>query len=147
MNWSKENMDAVKGATGKALDTWARHVGVKKRHRNPLEPDAHFRGRILSGMGVKDDTGKTRWDLVPVLAEEEIARVLTYGAGKYAADNWRNVPEPVRRYYSAMRRHVQAWRRGEMLDPETGLHHLAHAATCLVFLVEMDLEKKVEKKS
>jgi len=33
-------------------------------------------------------------------------------------------------------RHLTAWWAGEDLDPESGLHHLAHAACCLMFLLE-----------
>jgi hypothetical protein len=55
------------------------------------------------------------------------------------------VPDAERRYFDAMQRHVWAWRRGESLDPETGMHHLAHAACCLFFLYEHTTGKALAK--
>ena len=82
-----------------------------------------------------DSAGKARLDLVPTAAIEQIAQVLTFGAGKYGDNNWCRGAR-WGRYYSALLRHVFAWWRGENLDPETGLSHLAHAGCCLLFLME-----------
>lgn len=88
--------------------------------------------------GRKDDAGKLRYDLVPLLAERQVVEVLTFGAAKYGDDNWRHVPEPGPRYFAAARRHLAAWAGETRLDPESGLPHLAHAITCLMFLAELD---------
>lgn len=90
--------------------------------------------------GVKYDSGKPRWDLLPLKATTKIVEVLTYGAQKYAPDNWRHVQEPKRRYYAAAMRHIVSWAQGERLDPESGQPHLAHAACCLLFLLELEEE-------
>lgn len=87
-------------------------------------------------VGKKDDAEKLRYDLIPLDAEEQVVRVLMHGAKKYGDDNWKLVPEANRRYYAAFLRHVKAWRRGQELDPESGLHHLAHAVCSLLFLLE-----------
>jgi hypothetical protein len=87
--------------------------------------------------GRKYDTGKARFDLMPATAELKIAEVLRYGAFKYAPDNWRKVENPEARYLAAALRHINAWRRGESRDPESGLSHLAHAATSLMFVMEL----------
>lgn len=86
---------------------------------------------------MKYDSEKLRYSLIPsaVLAEE--AKVMTFGAKKYTADNWRKCDD-LSRYVDAMYRHVEAWRMGEKLDPESGAHHLAHARCCLAFLMELD---------
>jgi Domain of unknown function (DUF5664) len=89
-------------------------------------------------IGRKDDSGKERYDLIPVDALDEIAKVLTYGAKKYGANNWRKVPGPFERYFAAAQRHMAAWRRGEVRDKESGRAHLAHAICCLVFMMELD---------
>ena len=34
-------------------------------------------------------------------------------------------------------RHINLHRRGEEVDPESGLPHLAHAVACLMFLLEV----------
>jgi hypothetical protein len=91
--------------------------------------------------GVKHDAGKLRYDLVPDGAEAAVVAVLTYGAKKYAPENWRKVEEPKARYYAAARRHMAAWRAGEAFDPESGLHHLAHAACCLLFLLDVEVQR------
>jgi hypothetical protein len=89
--------------------------------------------------GRKFDTGKMLYDLIPPHALEEMVKVLTIGAQKYAPDNWRLVPDANRRYFAAAQRHLWAWKRGEIKDPETGVHHLAHAACNLFFLYEHDV--------
>ena len=88
------------------------------------------------GSGVEHDTGKPDWSLLPLDATEKVVEVLTHGAEKYSRDNWKEVPNAENRYYSAMMRHVVSFRRGEYLDPESGLPHLAHAICCLLFLLE-----------
>lgn len=90
--------------------------------------------------GRKFDGGKLQYGLVPPLALEEMVRVLTFGAEKYEPDNWKSVPDSKRRYFDALQRHLWAYKRGEQLDPETDIHHLAHAMCCLAFLYEHDVE-------
>ena len=89
--------------------------------------------------GRKDDTGKARWDLLPLKATREIVDVLTFGAAKYGANNWQLVEDHEARYVAALQRHLTAWRLGETCDPESGLHHLAHAGCCLLFLLSEEL--------
>jgi Domain of unknown function (DUF5664) len=95
----------------------------------------------MSEEGRKFDSGKPEYGLIPPHTLHEMVRVLTVGAQKYSRDNWRHVPEGSRRYFDAMERHIWAWKRGEVNDPEDNLHHLAHAACCLFFLCELDLTK------
>jgi hypothetical protein len=92
-------------------------------------------------VGVKYDSGKTRWDLVPWEQFREVAEVLTLGAVKYAPDNWKQVEHPRERYFSAAMRHLVAWQEGEAKDPETGKSHLAHAVCCLLFLAAREEER------
>jgi len=42
-------------------------------------------------------------------------------------------------------RHLNAWRLGESIDPESGLHHLKHALTNVIFLMWFELKKKLKK--
>jgi hypothetical protein len=87
--------------------------------------------------GVKHDGEKPRLDLLPWGAVVACADVLTFGARKYGEDNWHRVPDGKRRYLAASLRHVIAYARGEWLDEESGLPHLAHALTSLMFLFEL----------
>lgn len=80
--------------------------------------------------GKKSDVGKIRWDCVPFEMVEGIARVMSYGANKYNEDpdnpNWIKVEYGKHRYFAAMMRHFMADRKGEVLDPDSGLEHLDH---------------------
>jgi len=105
------------------------------------EPAKDFiRDESVTKPGVKHDQEKERYDLVPVLALEEVAKVLTAGAMKYDDENWRKVPNGTRRYFSAAQRHLAWVRKGQTHDQETKLHHYAHAITNLMFLLEKELE-------
>jgi len=89
--------------------------------------------------GRKDDSEKReRWDLVPTRAMRAVVRVLTFGANKYGAWNYKMVPEARRRYYAACLRHLTAWWEGEKTDPDTGESHLAHAICCALFLASFE---------
>ena len=89
--------------------------------------------------GRKFDANKLEYGLLPPLALEETVKVLTFGAQKYERDNWKKVPDSKRRYFDALERHAWAWKKGEINDPESGIHHLAHAMCCLMFLYEHDI--------
>jgi hypothetical protein len=93
----------------------------------------------------KFDKGKVRMELlisgVP-RALLEVGKVLTYGAEKYAAHSWKNVPEAESRYHSAQIRHQIATGTGEIHDQESGLLHLAHEACNVLFRLELELKKK-----
>jgi hypothetical protein len=90
--------------------------------------------------GIKHDADKTMMALLPFEALEEVGKVLTFGAKKYDEHNWRKGFK-FSRVSSAAMRHLFAWMRGQDNDPETGLSHLAHAATCLLFLLTFVLTK------
>lgn len=89
----------------------------------------------MTESGVKYDQGKPQFGLISSRFLRRLAEVLTFGAKKYAAHNWRK-GMATSRYYDALQRHLTAWNDGEDLDPESGLPHLAHAACCLMFLSE-----------
>lgn len=84
--------------------------------------------------GLKYDTGKLQYSLIPPETLKALASVLTFGAQKYAPDNWKLVEDGERRYLDALFRHLEAYRSGEKVDPESGLPHLSHALTNLAFI-------------
>lgn len=92
--------------------------------------------------GKKFDSDKTRYDLIPPLALEEFAKVLTFGAKKYGPNNWQLVDNGADRYFAAAQRHLWACMRGETYDDESGLHHLAHALCCVAFILELELQNE-----
>lgn len=89
-------------------------------------------------VGRKDDREKLMWHLLPWRATSLVVSVLTYGARKYAPENWRKVSKPEDRYFSAAIRHLTEWRAGQKIDPESGLPHLAHAACSLLFILDIE---------
>jgi len=101
--------------------------------------------QVATTGGRKFDGGKLEYGLLPPFALDETVKVLTFGAQKYERDNWKKVPDSKRRYYDALQRHLWAWKRGEIIDPESGIHHLAHAMCCLMFLYEHDTIYSVDK--
>lgn len=91
--------------------------------------------------GRKDDIGKERFDLLPWDAVRDVAGVLEYGARKYADRNWER-GMAWGRLVGALGRHVAAWMGGQDTDPESGLHHLSHAACCALMLRALVMRKK-----
>jgi hypothetical protein len=85
--------------------------------------------------------GKIRYDLVAPWAMEQIAKVYTYGTIKYDDDNWWKGLSWKKNALGCIFRHVWAWIRGEVNDPESGLHHLAHAAWNCMTLMEYERNK------
>lgn len=115
------------------LDTSTGEVHVDPR---PLAGPVEL-GR---GAGLKYDAGKPRPTLLMrgcAWALSGVSSILAFGAKKYAADSWRDVENGVERYTDALMRHLLAWMGGEKLDEESGMPHLWHAATNLLFIIEL----------
>lgn len=87
--------------------------------------------------GKKFDGEKVDMDLLSPYALEKIAAVMTYGKQKYGRDNWRG-GIVYSRLLAAVLRHINAYRKGETYDPETGLSHLSHASCGLMMLLEFE---------
>lgn len=94
-----------------------------------------------SEAGLKFDGGKLRYSLIPPIATKALAEVLTFGANKYAANSWQTVPNGEERYLDALIRHLEAWRDGEVKDPESGLPHLSHLLCNTAFLLHFEKER------
>jgi len=80
------------------------------------------------------NSGKNRLDLVPPELIEEVGQVLTFGAEKYAPDNWK-LGLKFSNCLASLKRHLTAFEKGEDVDPESGLLHLSHVATNVAFLI------------
>jgi len=89
------------------------------------------------GTALKFDEGKLPLHLLSTEAMNQTAAVLAFGADKYAEHNWRKGFAWSRPLAAAMR-HITAFNAGEDKDPESGLSHLAHAACCIMFLLEFE---------
>jgi hypothetical protein len=87
--------------------------------------------------GLKFDGEKPRMDLISPIAAVALARVLTFGAKKYADNNWRKGIAWTR-IVGAILRHAFAYLMGETNDPETGISHMAHIMCEAMFLIEFE---------
>ena len=87
------------------------------------------------GNGVKFDTDKPRFDLVPPHAHLQVAKVFTMGAKKYGDRNWENGMK-WSRILASLERHLNAIKRGEDIDPESGLRHIDHITANSMMLSE-----------
>lgn len=92
-------------------------------------------------VGIKYDSEKPDYSLLPPYSLDELVKVLTMGKNKYSRENWRLLEDGENRYFAAAQRHLWALRKGETYDPESGLHHAAHAAACVLFLIELQQHK------
>ena len=79
----------------------------------------------------KKDTSKAPMILLSVLRGPlgEVSKVLQFGNKKYHDIwNFQHIDDGEDRMLSAAVRHLMAHKDGEVLDPESGIWHLAHAA-------------------
>ena len=83
--------------------------------------------------GLRFNNGKLRYDLVQPFAHEQMVRVLTKGAEKYAERNWER-GMAWSNVIASLKRHLAAIERGEDYDNETGELHIAHLACNAHFL-------------
>ncbi|MCI4437841.1 MAG: hypothetical protein JHC33_13625 [Ignisphaera sp.] len=89
---------------------------------------------------IKHDGEKNRLELIDPAFILGIGEVLTFGAKKYEANNWKDgsSAENQERIQGAMLRHFMAYLQGEELDPESNLPHLHHMAVGAMFLGYFD---------
>lgn len=73
---------------------------------------------------------------------ESIARIMEQGAEKYGDGNWKKGGKPDSEYLDSMDRHLAKFLAGEMIDSESGQHHLGHAIWNLCALFELNYSKE-----
>lgn len=105
-----------------------------------IETNAVSKTTATIGEGIKHDTGKLRYDLIPADALEELAKVYTMGAKKYGDRNWEKGMD-WSRLFGAMLRHSWSWFRGEKFDQQDGQHHLSSVAWCALALMSYEMRK------
>ena len=93
----------------------------------------------------KDD--KPMWELLPLLTIEEIVKVYTAGAKKYAPNNWMHLESGYERYKAALFRHICEFERGNWRDADTGCIHLAQVAWNAIAMLHIEMEKRKENKT
>ena len=85
----------------------------------------------------KSIEGKLRTDLVEPEWIEAIAEVMTYSSTKYDERSWQSCDrgDSFTVDYAAAMRHLLKWRKGQMIDEQSGLSHLAHAAADILIML------------
>ena len=86
----------------------------------------------------KESGGKPPLHLIPPEHLDVVACVLDYGRRKYYEWSWLDTPIPRYELIGAAMRHINAYNAGINYDNESGLHHLAHAITNLMFIFSYD---------
>ena len=87
---------------------------------------------------------KTPLGLIPPYAMEQTSWVHKLGSEKYGSHNWRKTGVCASTYVNAILRHLNAWRDGEDLDPESGISHIAHVACCCNILLDAEYCGKLQ---
>jgi len=87
------------------------------------------------GGGLRYNNGKAELHQVPTSLRLAVAKVLMYGAQKYAKGNWRKGMSWMT-INDCLERHMISWLDGEENDEESGLPHLYHAAANIAMLIE-----------
>lgn len=110
------------------------HMTFTEKERTDLYCESCY--RLISNVGMKFDSDKPKMELLDPYAIEQLAMVLTFGAKKYGAWNWAKGLSYSRLIGAALR-HLFAFVKGEDLDEESNLPHLAHCFCCIMMLLAM----------
>lgn len=137
--------EVVQNANGEYLqymdnsDVWVRWQEPSDIYDSSLKEELEMPKKALdSGLGMRFNSGKTKYSLVPESWTRVLAEILTTGAIKYEPHNWEKglVWSEI---LDSLERHKHAWLRGETYDPETSSHHLGHVAWNALALMTMEL--------
>lgn len=74
--------------------------------------------------------------LVPPAAKIYLSQGFADGAEKYGPYNWRENSVAASVYVAAAMRHIDQWYDGEEFAEDSGVHHLAHALSCLAIIAD-----------
>ena len=87
------------------------------------------------GQALRFDTDKVLHELIPAWAINELAKVYSMGAKKYAPHNWRKGMK-WSRVIASLKRHLNKIELGEDFDEESKLYHAAHVVWNAITLLE-----------
>lgn len=99
-----------------------------------------------TGINPKEIAGSMKpstWSVFPRWVMLAVGRVMSVGAAKYGAFNYRESNISASVYQDAMERHLQLWFDGEDEDPETGVSHLASVMASCALLMDAQVTGKL----
>lgn len=118
------------------------------KNYKPSNQDLELRSEVevpKPGMlALKQSEGKVDLSLLPPMPLIEIAKVYMFGMVKYDRWDWARGTSFCK-IFAASLRHGWKWFWGETYDPESGLHHLAHAAWGFITLVQFSFGKHYQQ--
>lgn len=123
----------------KEADAWlARCVKQENTEKYGTEYNPDDVAFTKDDQSLKADAGKPELCLIPLKALIPVARVREYGIKKYGSkEGWRDVS--IERYQNAAFRHwIKYLNDPHGVDEESGLPHLWHCLTNLMFLTELE---------
>lgn len=82
--------------------------------------------------------GKLRYSLSPIDVREEVLKAWEHGCVKHVPGDWVKGYSWCA-YYDKISRHLNAWMKGERIDAESGVHHLAKLIANAEILLAYDL--------
>lgn len=88
--------------------------------------------------GLRFNSNKLKWSLVPFKALEPMVEVLMFGANKYAPNNWKK-GLPYTEICESLLRHTYSFLRGQNRDSESKLLEVGHILCNALFLSWMVL--------
>ena len=108
-----------------------------------------------AGGGIKYDTGKLDWSLLPWDVIETAINRFTVGASKYERDSWKLLNNGKQRYEAAMLRHFNHYKQGNRWDndpafeghPSTHLQAALWNMMCLVWFELQDIKAGADDNS
>lgn len=118
---------------------------TEKEFRTGVKEATNDKPEDVSKGAIKYDAGKS-----PIFrgavsyfprALAAVAAVSEFGARKYAWKGWESVPDGYNRYSDALVRHLTYEGQNEVLDPDSGLLHAAHAAWNALARLELLLKE------
>lgn len=101
---------------------------------------------VDTGINPKEIAGSKKpstWSVMPRWVTLAVGRVMSVGAAKYGAFNYRESNISASVYQDAMERHLQLWFDGEDNDPETGVSHLASVIASCSLLMDAQMTGKL----
>ena len=102
-------------------------------------------GDIMDNKFKKHDKEKVRLELIDPQFTWGLGEVLTFGAKKYGAHNWKKATTADKeRMIGAIKRHLTQYELGKTTDEED-LSHLMCIACHIMFLHHIDIRDKVEE--
>ena len=135
-----EVMPGISSAEEAMKDAAARFSESLTPSLDAIQVEVDPLGKLANQPGAKLDAGKNRLSLVlGGFADSlwDVGSVGTFGAKKYTDNGWKEVPDAKSRYLDAMYRHLLKHEKGEFLDADSGLPHLAHAAWNVLAVLQL----------